>query len=252
MVLIRDHGPPIANVRLTLHTLRAYMDETGYTFVGQSTIAAAACLSKPTVRKMLTVAWRQKWIGISIQGRHGKQWRHYEYRACIPDGLEVPEKHIELVETWCAQHGEVDTDYHPDIHKLGKPLTHVEPSKAQPRPEGGKTDAPKVGKPTCEGGKNEAAKVGNGLSPKSSSAEVLINPKCSSAEGAVCDSTSCVEISDSRIETEAKAEAQRKAASDRAERIRKAIRQLPEFGDADIAKIARVDLHEVQHMRTAT
>jgi hypothetical protein len=108
-----------------------------------------------------------------------------------------------------------------------------------------------VGKSTHEGGKNALHKVGNGLSPKSSSEEVLIR-KYSSEEGAGASDRTIVS-EDSKIKAaEAKAEAERKTARDRAERIRKAISELPDFGDADIAKVTKTNLVEVQQIRNGS
>jgi hypothetical protein len=267
MVLLRDHGPRVANVRLTLHTLRSYMDDSGYTFVGQATLATAACLSKPTVRKMLNVAWRAQWIGVSSQGRAGQAWRHYEYRACIPDRLDVPEIHEALVATWGSQQGEVNTDSHPDIAKVGKRLSHVNGLKTVPKgPEntkGGKTDASKVGKSTHEGGKNAVHKVGNRLSPKSSSAEVL--NKLSSEEGAALPRSTTV---GTRLKTtvknpepqaaEAKAAADkaaiaardRKAGEERLDRVKNALKGWPDYTNAELAKVAGVKPEEVEQVRS--
>src|SRR5580692_9925882 len=108
MVLAREFAPRIPSVRLVLHTLRSFMDKFGYTFVGQAAIAKAACLSAPTVRKALEIAWREKWIGVAIHdGRGGKDWRAYEYRACVPDDLEVPEALEKVFDAWLAEHEDV-------------------------------------------------------------------------------------------------------------------------------------------------
>jgi len=199
MVLARDHAPLNSSVRLVLHTIRSFMDETGYTFVGQSTIAHASCLAKPTVRKALEIAWRAKWIGIALHERAGQAWRHYEYRACIPDSLIVPPVHEALVESWASTHGDVDTDSHPDIRKVGKPVSHVASKVGKPVshlngaearvndaeqpeiPERGQTDEPKVGKSTTEREQIEAPKVGKVTTPKSSSEK--FSSKFSSEEG---------------------------------------------------------------------
>ena len=211
MVLARDHAPANSSVRLVLHTIRSFMDDTGYTFVGQSTIAESSCLAKPTVRKALEIAWREKWIGIALHERAGKAWRHYEYRACIPDSLHVPSVHEALVETWASQHGDVDTENHPDIRKVGKPVSHLTPDVGNPVahlngenassidanecpiPEGGQTEEPKVGKSTTERGQIEASKVGKVTTPKSSSEK--LSSKLSPEEGpALSRSTSLVRM----------------------------------------------------------
>lgn len=247
MVLIRDHGPQIANARLVLHTLRSYMDDSGYTFVGQATIAAAACLSKPTVRKMLTIAWQGQWIGVSLQGRAGQEWRNYEYRACIPDRIEIPEKHDALVTAFAGKYGgDVDTDSHPDIAKLGKQLSHVNGHSGAQKPEGGKTDASKVGKSTLEGGKTETPKVGNGLSPKSSSAEVLT--KYSSEEGAALSRSTAPPLKRGLRSKQTK-EPEPELPELRVNRIRVALKAFANHTDVDIARMAGVRPDEVQLVR---
>jgi hypothetical protein len=222
MVFIRDHGPRNSNARLVLHTLRSFMDDSGSTFVGQTAIAAASCLSKPTVRKMLKLCWKEQWIGILSRVFEGQAWRHYEYRACIPDRLAIPDKHEMLVCTFAAKYGgEVDTDTHPDTPKVGNGLSHL-------NGEGGKNEGSKVGKPIAQGGKNNAQKVGNGLSPKSSS-EVLM--KLSPEEGAVA-SDRTVSLKRGSTEKPKEPETLQRAVDNKAEsaaaiaRIREKIRPL--------------------------
>jgi hypothetical protein len=192
-VLLRDFGPRNSSVRLVMHTLRSFMNNDGYTNVGQEKLAAAACLSKPTMRKALNLAWEAQWIGVALYRRGGQEWRSYEYRCCIPDELQVPDVHEELVMTWAEMHEQVDTETHPEMtRKVGNGLSHVDGKNGSWDPEGGKNgptelgkSEAKVGKISTEGGKIDAPKVGKPLSPKciSEKSSVSSHQKVSPEEG---------------------------------------------------------------------
>lgn len=255
-VLIRDFGPRIANVRLVLHTLRSFMNKTGETFVSQKVLADAACLSAPTVRKSLLIAWESKWLGVGLHGRTDQGWRHYQYTACIPDHLQIPKKHERLVDHFGAIHGEVDTETHPDRVNVGKPVSHVSeqafpggaskghPGNGSETVEREKNETPKVGKPRSERGKNDTKKVGNGFSTKSSSAEVL--KKLSPEEGPSLTRRTLSSGSEFQKTDETDENGMLRV---RSERIRECIKKWPAYSNAEIAKVAVVTLQEVNRIR---
>ncbi|MGC3982812.1 MAG: helix-turn-helix domain-containing protein [Steroidobacteraceae bacterium] len=107
-VMIRDHGPRDATLRLCLLTLRTFMDSNGSAFPSQATLAKAACVAEFTVQKKLKRASELQWLGIQVAGHTGKGWKHYRYVACIPDDIGVPDKHERLAEKW-SEIGDVST-----------------------------------------------------------------------------------------------------------------------------------------------
>ena len=136
-VLFRDQAPRIESASKSLiaamYSLNSFTDKTGSTFVGQATLARAACMTPKTLRGALEIAWRAQWVGVTHARFEGKQWRHYEYRLCIPDHLDLTGltatnetgaeiSFEDLVEMHCETYGYVDTSTHPDRSKVGKPL----------------------------------------------------------------------------------------------------------------------------------
>jgi hypothetical protein len=246
MVLIRDHGPKTANARLVLHTLRSYMADDGSTFVGQTALALAACLSKPTVRKMLRLCWEERWIGVTSRIVEGRAWRRYEYRACVPFPLAIPERHKKLVEVFGAKYGaEVDTDNHPDHvrpKKVGNGLSHPNGQSDRKNTRGGKNQASGVGKSTPPGGKDDAHEVGNGLSPKFFSE---VSPKFKSKGADETDRTKAELNKSTRTKTPESPEA-------KVGRIENALarKEFADYTDAQIARVIHVTLEEVKQIRS--
>jgi hypothetical protein len=151
--LIRDHAPRNSSVRHVLRALRDFMDKAGYTYIGQDAIVTSTCLSRPTVTRALAAAWAQQWIGVSLHHPGGRQWRHYAYRACIPDELTIAgDRHDAMVDAWNKEHGPVDTITHPDLNRVGSKVAHVGISKS--RSEVGSkvthVDSSEVGKSTSK------------------------------------------------------------------------------------------------------
>lgn len=107
-VLLRDHGPRDATLRLCLLTLRTFMNGGGTAFPSQAAIAKAACVTEFTASKKLNRASELGWLGIHIAGHNGKGWKRFSYTACIPDHVEVPANHEQLAARWAVD-GDVVT-----------------------------------------------------------------------------------------------------------------------------------------------
>jgi hypothetical protein len=247
MILVRDHGPRDPYARLVLHTLRSFMDDGGSTFVGQTRIADAACLSRPTVRKTLKLCWEVRWVGVNRQDNaKGYGWRQLAYRACVPYPIQIPDKHAKLIEAFGAKYGrEVDTDSHPEYTrktlKVGNEVSQVDPVSDTKNTKAGKPGTTKVGNLTLKGGKPEALKgpkVGNGVSIKCISEKLSLNRTIKVQSKA----TAPAFVKNKKNEEPEAPEA-------RADRIRKMLKELPSYNDADLAKVARVTVEEVQRLR---
>lgn len=108
-VLLRDHGPRDPLMLLVMHTLRTFMDDSGFCFPSQEAIAAAAAVSIRTVQNKLPAASRLHWLGMSARAKPGQQWKAYSYRACIPDSIIIEnEKHEKIMRAWAVQWDEVE------------------------------------------------------------------------------------------------------------------------------------------------
>lgn len=166
-VLIRDHGPKDATTRLCLYALRTFMDNSGYAFPSQASIAKAACVTEYTAGKKLNDAHRLHWVGIFTHGRSGQGWRRLAYQACVPDHVAIPDQHEHLVETWASQVGEVEVPN--DVGDLDTPVTGTSP-----------TSAHKVPNLSNEGAQPQHEKVPNDVGTKSS---FLSSHRKSSGEG---------------------------------------------------------------------
>jgi hypothetical protein len=162
------------------------MNDGGSCFVAQTTLAAAAALSKPTVNKAISLALESHWIGVTTQGSsHG--WRRFIYRACIPDSVTVTQrKWVDMLEGHGADYGPVQTGkvvnvvdqldtpdvvkpvYQDDAHDVVKQFDHDPAEFAKRSPERGKNGAPNVVKPVIERGKKSRDNVVKPLDPNSS------------------------------------------------------------------------------------
>jgi hypothetical protein len=74
---------------LTLYTIGTYMDREGCAHPGQQLIARGIRASVKTVQRHITQAERMGWLAIEYAGRGGKGWRHYRYRAFVPDAVPL-------------------------------------------------------------------------------------------------------------------------------------------------------------------
>ena len=89
--LLRDHAPAGAAGRFvtTLLTLATWMDEDGFAFPNQSSIALGARISERTVRRHLADAERLGWLSIDSVNLGGLGWRRHEYRATVPTNVPI-------------------------------------------------------------------------------------------------------------------------------------------------------------------
>jgi hypothetical protein len=107
---LRDHGPKSPSVLLTLYTIGTFMDRSGFAFPSQQLIAAGIRASVKTVQRHLDQAAHAGWIAVEIAGRSGKGWRHYVYRAAVPDHLDLDYVDEEIADAIQAQEGGIGGD----------------------------------------------------------------------------------------------------------------------------------------------
>lgn len=86
---LRDHGPESPSVLLTLFVIGTYMDRAGVAFPSQQLIAKGIRGSVKTVQRHIEITRRDGWLCVQTAGRGGKGWRHYAYRAAIPDRVPL-------------------------------------------------------------------------------------------------------------------------------------------------------------------
>lgn len=86
---LRDHGPKSPSVLLTLFVIGTFMDRDGRAFPGQQLIAKGIRGSVKTVQRHIEIVRREGWLHVETAGRGGKGWRHYAYRAAIPDHVDL-------------------------------------------------------------------------------------------------------------------------------------------------------------------
>lgn len=105
---LRDYAPN--NVLLTMYTIGTYMDRSGIAWPSQQTIAKGARASVRTVQRHIATAHRAGWLGIELAGHGGKGWRHYVYRAAVPNGLQLEFLDDEIADAITAQEGAIEGD----------------------------------------------------------------------------------------------------------------------------------------------
>jgi hypothetical protein len=84
------------------------MDREGFSYPSQETIAKGARASVRTVQRHIAAAELAGWIGIQLAGRGGKGWRHYVYRAAVPDDLPIDEIDEKLSDVILAKEGDIE------------------------------------------------------------------------------------------------------------------------------------------------
>jgi Helix-turn-helix domain len=249
-------------MKLCLYTVNAFMDDSGMAWPSQLTISKSAGLSEKTVQRLLGGAIDAGWLGAVARPP-----RNYTYYAAIPDSLEN-------CETMSADTIiKIMTGFDGPLLERGRPFKKQTISQGPSKPIVPSVDStvPILNgeRPLSEGC---TVPILNGERPLSEGCTVpILNGEASpprtvlsshlklpsevsievTNEGAVFDSTTVFADSNSRMKAAeaAKADGERKAASDR-ERIRKAIRELPDdFSDADIAKVTKTDIADVQQVR---
>lgn len=102
---LRDHGPADRSVLLTLYTILTYMDRNGFAYPSQQLIAAGARVCVRTVQRHTEKAERAGWLGVEFAGRGGKGWRHYVYRAAVPDHLQLERDELKASDAITADWG---------------------------------------------------------------------------------------------------------------------------------------------------
>ena len=107
---LRDFGPEEPGLLLTLYTLGTFMDEEGFGFPGQETLAQGARACVRTVRRHIKAARERGWVAIELSDRGGRGWRRYVYRACVPDNVPLTERDEILADAVVSQFGEVEDD----------------------------------------------------------------------------------------------------------------------------------------------
>ena len=120
---LRDQGPDDWGFLLVMYTLRTYMGRDGLAFASQAKLAAGARCHVKTVRRHLKRAEELLWLGVGSAQREGRGWRHYVYRACVPDSVLLTDKDTELSGALLATEGEVE------VPERGEPIV------SPPRPE---------------------------------------------------------------------------------------------------------------------
>lgn len=105
---LRDHGPRDKGLRLTLYTLGTFMDDNGFAYPSQKTLARSALVSDRTIRRHLEDAEHSGWVAIQSAGRNGQGWRHHGYRAAVPSHVPLSEKDERLSDALVMYHGEIE------------------------------------------------------------------------------------------------------------------------------------------------
>lgn len=105
---LRDHGPPSNGLLLTLYTLSTYMDNDGFAFPGQATIARGARVSERTVRRHVDQAVSLGWLHVEPTRGQGQAWRGIAYRAAIPDDLELDDIDDAITDALHSQQGDIE------------------------------------------------------------------------------------------------------------------------------------------------
>jgi len=236
-----EHGPADPSTRLVLFVLALHMNQSGdNAFPSQATIARRAGLSERSVRTHLGLAENGGWIKVFNKPRKGQAWFVHEYLATIPD---------ELAQFCTSKPWEDDPTWQRAENSAGRPSNGVDKSSVN-----GRHPAILAGHPAilAQRPANASGTPGKfcrnarqGL-PTNSSSNSSMNPSINTPmEGAALE-----RITGSKTvnKTGLKEKPEEKKAS-KEERIRKAIQGFKDFGDGDIAKIARVSVAEVAEIR---
>jgi len=105
---LRDHGPASNGLLLTLYTLSTFMDNDGFCYPGQATIARGARVSERTVRRHVDKAVSLGWLHVEPTRGQGQAWRGIAYRATIPDNVELDVVDNAITDALHSQQGDVE------------------------------------------------------------------------------------------------------------------------------------------------
>ncbi len=169
---LRDHGPDQQGLLLTLYTLGTFMDDNGFAYPGQQTLAHGARASVRTIRRHMEQAQKLGWVEFELAGRSGQGWRRYIYRCAVPDHVPLGEKDEMLADAVASEWG--------NIKRADTLVSSPSPKRADtlmaaPSPKGADTcgqSAQKradIGDTTC--GQAGGPKVRTKLSPMNSRSE---------------------------------------------------------------------------------
>lgn len=110
--MLRDHSPLKPSTMLTMFMIGTFMDEDGFTFVGQGRIAKGARASARSVQRHIESARRLGWLHVELVRVKSKQNAKVtfmnNYRATVPADLELPEKDEELRDFMLSRVGDID------------------------------------------------------------------------------------------------------------------------------------------------
>lgn len=270
--ILRDHGPKSRDFRCAMLTLRTWMDDDGFAYPNLRTWAAGACMSTNTLSKHYKAALRDGWLGVERNPQGGQSWKRNSYRAAVPANVKLPEKDEQLSDVLISEFGDIEN------HEEESCVTQSETPTAQtcitqdetPSTPScltyAETPCAEISAANAEGVSNGHAKVSHeppegvalypprclkGVSPESRNplpaletgpevSEVLEVLEVSKRQGAA------LTLGPRVLNGNAK---EPEVTSDRAERVRKAIGAFADWGDAEIAKVARVSIEEVQRAR---
>jgi hypothetical protein len=105
---LRDYGPDDPGLLVSLYTLNTYMDRDGYAWPSQSLWAKGSRVTERTIRRHMERAVALGWLAVETAGRTGQGWRHYAYRACVPDHLQLDDLDESISDALTAQNGGID------------------------------------------------------------------------------------------------------------------------------------------------
>ena len=253
--MLRDQGPKSRDLLCALLTLHTFMDPNGFAYPSLRTWAKAARMSTNTLTKHYKAALRDGWLAVEVKPPVGQAWRRNSYRAALPLTIQLPEKDEILSDALISQYGDIENDEscvtQSETPSASSCLTYADtPSGAsdKSRHEGVSNGdgsclkiAPKLSQNGSEGVSNDPERCLTAGETEVLKSEVLkkVLKKVLNTEGAVASDNTATGLN-------AKPQEATKA---KRERIRKALDGFPDWGDNEIAKIARVSLKEVQQVK---
>lgn len=250
-LIASEHGPPDPSTRLVLFVLSLHMTQKGERcFPSQELIAKRSGLSVRAVRDHLNRAEEGSWIGIYRKRREGQAWFVNEYVASVPEqfGGLLKEK------PW-----KIDTGYRRPAESASSPDTRQDLPRVEQHPANG-AERPANGAATPGNLRTDTRQDLPTNSPSNSPRNTF---KERAAHAGVIEISP--EEKQRRAEEQAKraAEEQTQRAVAKAKReaealalrraaVLKAIEKLPGYTDAQIAKVTRSSLQEVERLRRQT
>lgn len=84
------------------------MDDHGFAYPGQETLARGARSSIRTIRRHMEQAQKLGWVDFELAGRTGQGWRQYLYRCCVPDHVRLGDKDEVLADAVVSEFGDIE------------------------------------------------------------------------------------------------------------------------------------------------